>query len=45
MDTLGPATEWRRKKSRRTRRDWLIYAGLASLALLTAGMVVVALMR
>ena len=45
MDTSGPTTEWRRNKYRRTRRDWLIYAGLASLALLTAGLVAAALMR
>ena len=43
--TQEPTREWRRKRYRRTRRDWMMYTGLALLALVTGVMVAMTLMR
>lgn len=45
MDTLGPTTEWRRKRYRRTRRDWITFIGLALLMVVTAVVVAAAFAR
>ncbi|WP_181032576.1 MULTISPECIES: hypothetical protein [unclassified Arthrobacter] len=45
MDTPAPTKEWRRKRYRRTRRDWITYLGLALLALVTAVVVAAAFAR
>ena len=36
--------EWRRKRYRRTRRDWITYIGLSLLAVITAVVVAAAVL-
>ncbi len=45
MDTLEPTREWRRKRYRRTSRDWLTLAGLALIVMATTVVVVAAFAR
>ena len=45
METLEPTREWRRKRYRSTRRDWITLTGLALLVLATAVVVAAAFMR
>ncbi|MFJ7748571.1 hypothetical protein ACIQXM_01280 [Arthrobacter sp. NPDC097144] len=45
MDTAEPTREWRRKHYRRSRREWISYAGLALLTMVTASVVAAVLMQ
>ncbi|WP_342022295.1 hypothetical protein AAE021_10570 [Arthrobacter citreus] len=45
MDTPAPTREWRRKRYRRSRRDWMTLTGLALLAVMTAVVVAAAFAR
>ena len=42
--TQEPTGEWRRKRYRRTRRDWITYIGLSLLAVITAVVVAAAVL-